>query len=62
MQMLDVSPVFIGKLGGKIKVGHYLNLDGVSLGNMHLALLKALGVDSTFGMDGRSVINGILNV
>jgi hypothetical protein len=46
MQMLDVSPVFIGKLGGKIKVGHYLNLDGVPLGNMHFALLKAFAAPS----------------
>jgi hypothetical protein len=58
----DVSPVFIGKLGGKIKGGQYLNLDGVPLGNMHVTVLKAFGVDSTFGMDGTSVINGILNV
>lgn len=58
----DVSPVFIGKLGGMIKGGQYLNLDGVPLGNLHVTVLKAFAVDAPFGMDGTSVISGILNV
>jgi len=56
----DVSPIFIGKCGGSIAGGQYRNLDVTPLGNVHVTLLKAFGVTSRFGMDGESVISGIL--
>jgi hypothetical protein len=56
----DVSPVFIGKCGGAIKGGQYQNLDGTPLANMHVTVLQAFGITSRFGMDGESVISGVL--
>jgi hypothetical protein len=56
----DLAPVIVGKCGGTLNTGQSLKCAGAPLGNLHVSLLRALGVDTnTFGVDGVAPLPGV---
>ena len=56
----DLAPVIVGKCGGALNTGQSLKCGGAPLGNLHVSLLRALGVDTnTFGVDGVAPLPGV---
>ena len=57
----NLAPVIVGRCGGALVTGQALHFASAPLGNLHVTLLQALGVQtSTFGCDGVAPLAGIL--
>ena len=56
----SVAPVIVGRCGGALNSGQSIHTAGAPLGNLHVSLLRAFGVDTnTFGVDGVAPLPGV---
>jgi hypothetical protein len=57
----DLAPLLVGKCGGRLRTGQAIRCGGAPLGNLHVSVLQAFGVEtSTFGCDGVAPLDGVL--
>ena len=56
----NLSPVILGRLGGRLNVNQSIHYAGAPLGNLYVSLLRAFGVETTtFGIDGVAPLDGV---
>ncbi|HEX2872505.1 MAG TPA: DUF1552 domain-containing protein [Polyangiaceae bacterium] len=57
----NLAPVLLGRGGGALNVGRAIDAKRAPLGNLYVALLQAMGIETTtFGEDGVAPLNGVL--
>jgi len=57
----NLAPVVFGKAGGALNAGRAIDAKGAPLGNLYVALLRAMGIEaSKFGEDGVAPLGGVL--